>query len=58
MFEKLIWKTVRETDKFQYQQHRLTRSRRAKPAAGTVKGIPYHQEWLRGGAFKDRKKAA
>ena len=60
MLKKLLWKVVRETDSYRYEQHRFVRARRAilKPGA---KGRPArHKAWLDGGEFGTnlRKKVA
>lgn len=47
----ILWKTVKKTPCHLYQQHRLSRKRRA---VGTteVQVKPYHADWLTGGEFR------
>jgi hypothetical protein len=51
MLSKLLWKTVRETGTYHYQEHRfLKRKRRAVAQNGTTRP-PRHKLWLAGGPF-------
>ena len=50
MLTKLLWKTVRKTGTYHYQEHRLFKRRRAVPQNGSTRP-PRHKQWLAGGVF-------
>ena len=55
MLTKLLWKTVRKTVTYHYQEHRLFKRRRAVPQNGTTRP-PHHKLWLIGGEFTTNTK--
>jgi hypothetical protein len=55
MLKKLLWKTVRKTGTYHYQQHRFFKRRRAVPQNGSTRP-PRHKLWLAGGVFTTNSK--
>jgi hypothetical protein len=52
---KWLWKTVRATPAYRYEQHRITGQRRAVKLQDMARP-PQHKDWLQGGDFKANKK--
>lgn len=52
----MLWRTVHETPLHQYQQHRLTKRRRAVAKTDSTVA-PRHKYWLQGGELTKRPRA-
>lgn len=46
----MLWKSIRKTEAYDYQQHRLTGARRAVKLRDDARW-PNHKDWLNGGSF-------
>jgi hypothetical protein len=57
MLTKLLWKTVRKTGTYHYQEHRLFKRRRAVPQGNGTRP-PHHKQWLAGGVFTTDSKTS
>jgi hypothetical protein len=55
MLKKLLWKTVRKTGTYHYQEHRFLKRRRAVPQGNSTRP-PRHKLWLIGGEFTTNSK--
>jgi hypothetical protein len=50
---KFLWKSIKKTESFDYQQHKLTGARRVVKLREEARS-PHHREWLNGGSFNKR----